>query len=664
MPERLLEPLDPLQRQVAQAVSGTVVVIAVAGAGKTRAIAHRIAYAVQSGAQPANTGLAVTYTTKAAAELGRRLSALGVDGVATGTLHSAALRQLTHFWPTAIGGKPWRLVSDRSTVLADLAAIVLDGSTLAEQREVVAAVERAKAQGLSEVDETFLAAVTGDLAAPAAEVWRRYQSANDRAGLLDFDDVLQLLLGLLRTRPDLAEQVRRRYQWFTIDEYQDATPLQAALIQEWVGERREICVVGDPNQAIYDFAGADARLLTALAAPSSGNTVIELDATYRCAPEIVAAASNLVSPGGLKPRSLAPAGNVSLERFGDVESETGAVARQIAQLVAEGVDPRQIALLVRVGAQLVKYELALDRLGIPYLSRGAIRAGNAWVKRMVVSLKSLIGMAGGDLIELVEEAGRACGLSEPEVGSEEWQVLSGLLALAEDLLSHHADATLSDYLVELERRLANLDPPAPKAVTLQTMHSAKGLEWDVVFLPELTDNWLPYPRVPEESESNLLYVAMTRARRDLRLSAAREDAGKPTRLTRFLDSVTASAGRAANSPVYAVVERQQQRPVALPPCQDCGRGLTNPVELRIGRCAQCHSERPAELAALTKWRSEKASALGIAPRLLVTDSSLAVLAHTDLHSESDVITLLGPASSRAIPFAAELLAVRRAALGG
>ena len=300
-PDDLLAALDPEQRQVALASRGPVCVLAGAGTGKTRAITHRIAYAVATGmVNPAHV-LALTFTVRAAGELRGRLRALGggAEAVRAATFHSAALRQLSYFWPKVIGGRPPKLVESKLPLLREAArdlGLSVAGAALAE---AVTEIEWAKVCQTHPDSYVFAAAAAGR--APAAgveEVGRLYQAyealRRDRQ-LIDFESVLELTAAILLTEPIVAREVHSAFRYFTVDEFQDVNPLQKLLLDAWLGGREELCVVGDPQQTIYSFTGATSEYLRGFAADFPSAAVVRLVRDYRSTPQVVAAANRLTA---------------------------------------------------------------------------------------------------------------------------------------------------------------------------------------------------------------------------------------------------------------------------------------------------------------------------------------------------------------------------------
>ena len=304
MPAHVLDGLDPEQRLVAEALTGPVVVLAGAGTGKTRAITHRIAHAVQTGTHAAGNGLAVTFTNRAAGEMRQRLAGLGVPSVAVRTFHAAALSQLRYFWPTAVGGQFPVLVSSKASLVGQACREIGLPSGRPLVRDLAAEIEWAGSTMVSAGDYATAAAAAGRLPVGSgdgvidlpgiARVMSAYQDVKSQAGAIDFEDVLLLMVALIGDRPDIADMIRSQYRWFTVDEYQDITPAQDRLLSGWLGERDDVCVVGDASQTIYSFAGASPDALGQFSRRWPNATEVRLDRCYRCTPEIVAVANSVI----------------------------------------------------------------------------------------------------------------------------------------------------------------------------------------------------------------------------------------------------------------------------------------------------------------------------------------------------------------------------------
>ena len=557
-PDELLAALDPEQRQVALASRGPVCVLAGAGTGKTRAITHRIAYAVASGmVNPAHV-LALTFTVRAAGELRGRLRALGggAGAVRAATFHSAALRQLSYFWPKVIGGRPPKLVESKLPLLREAArdlGLSVAGAALAE---AVTEIEWAKVCQTHPDSYVFAAAAAGR--APAAgveEVGRLYQAyealRRDRQ-LIDFEAVLELTAAILLTEPVVAREVHSAFRYFTVDEFQDVNPLQKLLLDAWLGGREELCVVGDPQQTIYSFTGATSEYLRGFAAEFPGATVVRLVRDYRSTPQVVAAANRLTAGGvggvgglaaaessGALVAQRAAGPDPVVTRYPDEEAEAAGVAAEAAALIKGSVPAHEIAILLRINAQVERFERALADGGVPYVVRGAERFyDRPEVRQALVLIRGAARAegAGTDATGLPDRLPAAvrhvlasAGLTAVPPAArgavrERWESLAAIAGLAEDLATSRPGATLADFAAELAEREDTGHAPVAAAVTLATMHAAKGLEWDAVLIPGLVEGIMPivHARTAEaiEEERRLLYVAVTRARVRLALSWA------------------------------------------------------------------------------------------------------------------------------------------------
>jgi len=583
-PDDLLAALDPEQRHVALASRGPVCVLAGAGTGKTRAITHRIAYAVATGmVNPAHV-LALTFTVRAAGELRGRLRGLGggAESVRATTFHSAALRQLSYFWPKVIGGRPPKLVESKLPLLREAArdlGLSVGGAALAE---AVTEIEWAKVCQTHPDSYVFAAAAAGR--APAAgveEVGRLYQAyealRRDRQ-LIDFEAVLELTAAILLTEPIVAREVHAAFRYFTVDEFQDVNPLQKLLLDAWLGGREELCVVGDPQQTIYSFTGATSEYLRGFAAEFPSATVVRLVRDYRSTPQVVAAANRLTAAGAGRAGGLAVAESSGalvaqrptgpepvLTRYPDEEAEAAGVAAEAAALISGSVPAHEIAILLRINAQVERFERALADAGVPYVVRGAERFyDRPEVRQALVLIRGAARAegAGTDATGLPDQLPAAvrhvlasAGLTAVPPAArgavrERWESLAAIAGLADDLAASRPGATLAEFAAEVAERAETLHAPVAAAVTLATMHAAKGLEWDAVLIPGLVEGIMPivHARTAEaiEEERRLLYVAVTRARVRLALSwapARTPGAESARQRSRFLADMFPAGGR-------------------------------------------------------------------------------------------------------------------------
>jgi DNA helicase-2/ATP-dependent DNA helicase PcrA len=594
--DALLAGLDPEQREVALATRGAVCVLAGAGTGKTRAITYRIAYAASAGlVNPAHV-LALTFTVRAAGELRGRLrqlgtgmpgqesfGELGLGLVRASTFHAAALRQLNYFWPRVVGGRPPQLVDSKAALVreaAKLAQVRLEGPAVkgaagkgnrsAGLSDAAAEIEWAKVTQVRPDGYAGAAAAAGrsPLAgiAPMASVYAAYEQLRRERQLIDFESVLELTAAILGESQAAADQVRHTFRYFVVDEYQDVNPLQKLLLDAWLGDRDELCVVGDPNQVIYSFTGATPSYLTGFTAEFPAATVVRLVRDYRSTPQVVAVANQLVRSGAALIAQRPPGPGPILTEYSDDDAEAAGLAIGIQALLAGGTAAREIAVLVRINADTERFELALAQAGVPYVVRGAERFYERPVVRQALVL--LRGAARGDaagvgrsrpagfpasdpLPSSVRHVLIGMGLTQGPPGGgaaarERWESLAAIAQLADDMHARRPDATLTDFSAELAQRAELGHAPAVDGVTLTSMHAAKGLEWDAVLLPGLVEGLMPivHARTPDaiEEERRLLYVAVTRAREHLYLSwsparaaGGGRGAGRPR--SRFLDEI-------------------------------------------------------------------------------------------------------------------------------
>src|SRR5947208_13694325 len=562
--EALLAGLDPEQRQVALAARGPVGVLAGAGTGKTRAISYRIAYAALSGTVDPAHVMALTFTVRAAGELRGRLRQLGVGQVRASTFHAAALRQLNYFWPRVVGGRPPQLIDSKAGLVreaAKRARVRLDG-TPGALADTAAEIEWAKVLQVRPDGYPAAAAAAGRSAVAGtdnlAAVYAAYEELRRERHVIDFESVLELTAAILIDSRAAVGQVHDIFRHFVVDEYQDVNPLQKLLLEAWLGDRDDLCVVGDPNQVIYSFTGATSSYLTGFTAEFPAATVVRLVRDYRSTPQVVAVANQLIRSDSPLAAQRPPGPRPMLIEYPDDAAEAAGLASRARALIAAGVPSREIAVLVRVNADTERFELALAEAGLPYVIRGAERFYERPVVRQALVL--LRGAARGEraadssdsLPDSVRHVLTGIGLtlrppSGPRGGAttrENWESLAAIAQLADDMHAARPEATLADFSAELTLRADLGQAPAVDGVTLASMHAAKGLEWDAVLLPGLVEGLMPivHARTAEavEEERRLLYVAVTRAREHLYLSwaSARAAGGRSGRQrSRFLDGV-------------------------------------------------------------------------------------------------------------------------------
>jgi len=578
--DAVLAALDPEQREVVLAARGPVCVLAGAGTGKTRAVAHRIAYAVATGVVDPARVLAVAFTTRAAGELRGRLRLLGRDAMPGGglervqarTFHAAALRQLSHFWPLTVGGPPPRVVDSKVSLVAEAARRLGLQLSLPEVRDAAGEIEWAKVTGVGpeQYPQESSKAGRAQPLGPAllSELYAAYEGLRRERHLVDFESVLELTAAILAEHPVAAAAVRDRYAYFVVDEYQDVNPLQKMLLDAWTADREDVCVVGDPRQTIFSFTGATPSYLTGFAAEFPDATVIRLVRNYRSTPQVVALANLL---GGRFRRAdgavlgaQRPAGpEPEFAEYGDEPEEAAAVARRAAALIRAGTTARQIAVLVRTNAQTPLFEQAFGDAGVPFLIRGAERFFDRPEVRQGLGLlraAARSASAGEEPAAQARAVLSGIGLSQqPPAGRgqarERWESLEALAQLADDYFAASPGASLADLAAELAARGAIGHAPVLDGVTLASLHAAKGLEWDVVFLVGLTDGTVPivHAQTDEaiEEERRLLYVGVTRARDLVCLSwalARSADGGYARKPSRFIEEIRPCSSRRGAPP--------------------------------------------------------------------------------------------------------------------
>ena len=692
--DAVLDGLDPEQREVAANPTGPMVVLAGAGTGKTRAITHRIAYAVLSGAQQPQRTLAVTFTARAAGEMRTRLRDLGVGGVQARTFHAAALRQLHYFWPQAIGGAAPEVMPHKAGAVAEAAGRLRMRFDRTGIRDLAAEVEWAKVSMLT--SETYAAAArAADREAPGldltamARVLAAYEEVKAERGVIDFEDVLLVLVGILEENDTVARAVREQYRSFVVDEYQDVNALQQRLLDLWLAGRKDICVVGDPAQTIYSFTGASPTHLLGFRARHPEARQVELVRNYRSTPEIVALA-NLVlrSPsGGRRSGSVVleaqrPAGAPPvLVQHEDDPAEAAAVAARIADLVAEGTAPADVAVLFRTNGQSEVVESALADRGIPYLVRGGERFfSRKEVRDAVVLMRGAARSDDGSvsLPELVRDVLLGAGWSReaPSAGGasrERWESLAALAALADDLAAADPDARMPAFVRELDERIAAQHAPSVQGVTLASLHAAKGLEWGTVFLIGCSDGYLPISMAdtPEaiEEERRLLYVGVTRARDRLVLSwsGARTPGARATRRpSRFLDGTASILGDGARSQPKRSSRvggsgSKGAKVVRRSTCRTCGQDLATAGERTVGRCSTCPATYDEALFEnLREWRLATARAASVPAYVVFTDATLTAIAERVPSDVAGLAGISGVGQRKIDLYATQVLAV----LGG
>ena len=689
-PDALLAGLDPEQRDVATALTGPVAVIAGAGTGKTRAITHRIAYGVAIGVYRPTSVLAVTFTTRAAGELRGRLQRLGASGVQARTFHSAALRQAQYFWPRVYGAELPTVLDNRMSLVAEAAGRLRVSVDTPRLRDLVSEISWAKVSNVSPENYPRLAGQHArNLASfepeTVSRVFSAYEHLKQDRSRIDFEDILLCAAALLSENAEVAETVRQTYRHLVVDEYQDVSPLQEALLTLWRGDRSELCVVGDPAQTIHSFAGAQASFLTGFARRFPQAQVIRLVRDYRSTPQVVGLANRITAQaaerrdaGPVQLEAQQPAGpEVVLVEAPDEAAEAAGVADWFAQQAAAGVAYREMAVLFRINAQSPPMEQALADRGIPYLVRGGERFyERPEVRQTLVSLRTEVKASADstdtDGVERFRALLGSLGWTEqpPEGGGamrERWESLAALLSVAEDLQAEaRSDGRATDLAAisaELDRRAEAQHVPVAQGVTVGTLHSAKGLEWEAVALLGVHEGSLPFVLATSpdqvEEERRLLYVGITRARRLLRVSwsRTRNGGGTTRKPSRFLAPVV-PASSAADAPGVAGRRSRARGSQLSAHCRSCGRPLSDAAERKIGRHLGCPATfDETTMARLREWRRQEAAEQKLPAYCIFTDATLIALAEARPRTPAELIKVQGLGPTKAGKYGEPVLAI-------
>lgn len=637
--DAILVGLDDHQRQAVISDAAPLAVLAGAGAGKTRVLTRRIAWQAATGALDPARVLAVTFTRRAAGELRTRLQRLDVHpGVTAGTIHALALAQLRARF--AQQGRQLPVLLDRKARLL----VPLTGRRGADARvaasELAGEIEWAKARLVR--PEDYEAAVTRAARTPPwpvgeiADRYARYEREKRRRGLADFDDLLWWSADALEADSEFAAAQRWRFRHLFVDEFQDISPAQLRLVRAWLGDRRELCVVGDADQAIYGFGGADPRYLREFARHFRGAAVLHLSRNYRSTPQIVAAAEAVLRDAdsrraprtGMRPPGLEP----TVTAYNDDDDEARQVAVRLRDAHRSDVPWSALAVLYRTNAQSAGFEAALGAAGIPFRVHGA----GAFLRRPEVraALDALRGAAraaptrpfADHLVDLETMA------TDAEPGSERVEHIEALVRLGREYLDAEAGpGHLDGFDAFLAAALRDEAPGVDvDAVELLTFHRAKGLEFHTVFVTGLERGLVPisYATTPDEraEERRLLYVALSRAEVAAHCTWARSR------------SVGLRALRRTPSPWLAPIEAAREGTVR---AEQPGRDGLAAAKARL-RAANGDAPTGDELlAALQHWRRNLARASGVPAYVIFPDTTLRAVATTRPATRDALLALPG-----------------------
>ena len=689
----LLGDLDEEQREAVLAPRGPVCVLAGAGTGKTRTITRRIAHLVTAGHVAPGQVLAVTFTQRAAGEMRARLRALTTDAgtaptesVQAMTFHAAARRQLAYFWPRVVGSTDWQLLDSKFAIVAQAANRSGLPTGTDNVRDLAGEIEWAKASLITPEGYPDAVAENGrDIpfdAAKTAAAYAGYEALKSRSAdlmLLDFDDLLLHTAAAIENDAAVAQEFRDRYRCFVVDEYQDVTPLQQRVLSAWLGGRDDLTVVGDANQTIYSFTGASPRYLLDFSRRFPDAAVVRLERDYRSTPQVVSLANRVIAAArgrmagsklhlvGQRP----PGPNPTFQEHPDEAAEAAAVARSIKGLIESGTPASEIAVLYRINAQSEVYEEALTEAGVAFQVRGGEGFFSRQEIRQALLALHRVAERGTDTDATVPEVVRATleplGLTaEAPTGTqarERWEALVALAELVDDEVAQRPQLDLPSLLAELRQRADARHPPTVQGVTLASLHAAKGLEWDAVFLVGLADGTLPISHAlphgpdsePVEEERRLLYVGITRARVHLTLSwaLARNPGGRQGRRpSRFLNGIAPQSQR-DDGPSRA---RKPRGPA--PRCRICNEPLTSPPAIMLRRCESCPSDIDEHLLAeLKDWRLRISKEMSVPAYVVFTDNTLIAIAESMPTDDAALVAIPGIGARKLEQFGPDVLAM-------
>jgi DNA helicase II / ATP-dependent DNA helicase PcrA len=636
--EEILFGLNDAQRAAAIQVKGPVVILAGAGTGKTTTITHRIAYQVATGAFPAERILAVTFTEKAAGELHERLAALGVNGVEARTFHAAALSQLGRLMERHTGQPVPQILPSKAPLISSLANALPPPYRFMPRSELAGEIEWAKNRMIAW--GTYLADIERlDHTPPIPAdlmvgIYQGYERRKERTGQIDFEDMLSVTTKLLDDHPEAVAEVREQFHAITVDEYQDVNPLQQALLERFLGDRDELCVVGDDYQTIYAFTGASTDYLLGFPERYPNAHVVRLEENYRSTPQLLVVANGLAARmGGFekKLRATRPDGpNPTARVLSDAAAEVAFVLGEVRRLHRDDVPFEEMAVIYRINARSEPYEEAFAAAEVPYQVRdgaflrrpgpravlaGLRRAGSGTVVQLVETATDAVGFDADNTAEDAEEITRQADLGRLRALAAEYQGAAG------------EGSSVDGFVAELSRRFST--QKKGRGVNLLTYHRAKGLEFEAVFLPRLLDNELPFrsqrASADADEERRLLYVGITRARRHLYLSWPREPRTQPSR---FLEELGITP-----PPQSSASSRNARTPVKV----SSGGGVI--------------------FDRLKAWRKKRATSDGVPAYLIFHDKTLAEIAERKPRDWADLASIPGVGPAKLERYADDLLAV-------
>ena len=694
--EALLRDLDERQREAVATPASPLCILAGAGSGKTRVLTRRIAHRVLTGDADAPHVLALTFTRKAAGELRSRLARLGVGGsngdassaanVVAGTFHAVAYAQLRRRWADR-GERPPALLERKLRILGPIVGNRRPdgrrgtvGSPAVQPADIASEIEWAKARLVPASQYEVEAARAGRTPpVPAAQIaawYERYEAEKKRRGVVDFDDLLTLAARAFETDDEFAATQRWRFRHLFVDEFQDVNPVQFHLLRGWLGGRDDLCVVGDPNQAIYSWNGADPRLLANFDQLFPGATTVRLDHNYRSTPQVVSTAAAVLGDssgtdsgtegGDGAPQAHRPDGPLpTIRSFSSEKAEANGIAAAIRRQHGPTSPWSSCAVLTRTNAQALVFEEALRSAQIPFRIRGAGRfLDQPEIVEALIALDAdaargvLFAGFVSDLEAMVRDG----------TGSEERLAnLQNLVRLTREYTALDAAPSAGAFRSWLTATARDDEPDAPgdggrvgDAVEVVTFHRAKGLEWPVVFVAGLERGLVPIARAEsdeaEAEERRLLYVALTRAEEQLHCSWAERrtfgEAAVARHPSPWLADIEDAVARLAGDDVRRPPPENVRRFVERERARRAGRARS---PLRTGPAALGDAPHPGVFAALKAWRSKAARAAQVPAHVIFHDTTLAAVAEACPATRDALLEIPGLGPVKAERYGDELL---------
>lgn len=649
--DRLIRGMNEHQRAAVVSEASALRILAGAGSGKTRVLTHRIAYRAELGTLDPQRALAVTFTRKAAGELRDRLARLGLrSGVHAGTFHAIAYAQLRQRWEERDVRPPELL--DRKVGFVARLIPGRGGSDRTTPLDVVAEIEWAAARRIPperyEPEAAKARRRPPMSLAAVASVYDRYEEQKKRRRLVDFDDILRLAARDLDADPAYAAARRWRFRHLFVDEFQDVNPLQFHLLRQWLGAESDVCIVGDPNQAIYAWNGADARYLVDFDNWFPGGATVTLEDNYRSTPQILAVANGVLQQGANIPMQLRPhraSGNVPTVRdLPDDAAEARAVARACRDAHRPGVPWSAQAVLVRTNAQAALMTEALSAASIPHRVRGA---GRLLEQPEVIDAIQTLRRAGSldvALADLDHDATSGDHLTEERAAN-----VAEVVRLGREYQALEPTGDTGAFLAWLHTTLRDEDRGTGDAVEIVTFHAAKGLEWQTVHVAGLEEGYVPIHHAETiddiDEERRLLYVALTRARDDLHCTWARRRTFGSRAMNRspspWLESIQTTLGvaptqvsRASGAERARAARKQLQR--STPPDSGPQRELFD---------------------ALRAWRRDQSKAADVPAFVIFNDATLAAIAERRPTDRSQLLRVPGIGEVKAQRFGDDVLRI-------